>query len=256
MEVYCYKLTITYDGTDYHGWQWQDNAHSVERVLKDTFLLVFHQKEVFFVGASRTDAGVHANGQVVRLKTTLGMNQDKMIEVWNNALPGDIVITHCESVDDTFHPQHGVAQKTYQYRVFTKRPSVQVQRFGHYFQYPLDYKKLADCLTVFVGTHDFKAFCKEDADKETVRTIDAIAFKPEPEQHSFVIEIVGKSFLRYMIRRIVGACLTAASLPSLKKEDLVSALRIKKTTKVLPTAPAKGLCLQKIEYGKTGINHE
>jgi tRNA pseudouridine38-40 synthase len=246
--VQSYKLTVAYDGTNYHGWQWQPNESSVERVLRETFLLVFHQTDLFLVGASRTDAGVHADGQTVRIGTKLAMDPLKMISVWNDALPDDIVIQTIEQVDTAFHPQHGVVAKTYQYRIFTERPTIYIQRFGYYFQHKFDYKKLADCLTIFVGTHDFKAFCKEEDGKDTVRTIQSISIRPCPKMGGFVIEIVGPSFLRYMIRRIVGAALRVASMKQYKKYDLGFALKTGKITKVLPTAPAKGLCLHKIEY--------
>jgi len=246
--LFTYKLTVAYDGTDYHGWQWQPNQISVDRVLRETFLSAFHQKELFLVGASRTDAGVHATGQVVRIKTALQVSPEKILYVWNNALPDDIVITDIIPVADTFHPQHGVASKTYKYTFFTQRPAPQVQRFGLYIPYKIDTIKLARCLSIFVGTHDFRLYCKEEPEKDTVRTIQSISIEPCQKTGGVKIKVVGASFLRYMIRRIVGASLTAAYKSTITPNDLKRALLAKKLVKSLPTANAKGLCLHKIEY--------
>lgn len=243
-----YKLTIAYDGTDYYGWQWQTEGKTVERVIREAFLSAFHQKEVFFVGASRTDAGVHAQGQVARLRTIVKVAPEKLALVLNNALPDDIVIKEVSLIDEQFHPQHNVLSKTYEYLFFTQRPDPEVQRFGWYVPFALDGQKLARCLALFTGTHDFRAFCKEEQDKDTVRTIDTIALSKCEKTGGYRITIQGKSFLRFMIRRIVGAALTAATKITIRENDLKRTLLEKKLLKVLPTAPAKGLSLKKIDY--------
>lgn len=243
-----YKVTVAYDGTDYHGWQWQPRERSIDRVLRETFLGAFHQDELFLVGASRTDAGVHAEGQVFRLRTALRLDPLKILKVWNNALPSDILIKELKKVDERFHPQHGVVRKTYEYRFFMERPGVMQQRFGSYVPYAVAMDKLAQALAIFVGTHDFRAFCKEDESKDTVRTIETISLGFCARTGACKITVVGKSFLRYMIRRIVGAALTAACKSTISLKDLKLALCEKRLFQVLPTAPARGLCLKKIEY--------
>ncbi len=243
-----YKLTVAYDGTDYHGWQWQPQKRSIDRVIRETFLAAFHQKELYLVGASRTDAGVHAQGQVVRVITHLDLTPEKLMLVLNKALPDDIVITDAVKIGDTFHPQHRVMEKTYEYRFFTKQPEPLVQRFGAYIPHRVDMEKLGRCLSVFVGTHDFQLFCKEEPEKDTTRTINSISLGPCTQTGAVKITVKGPSFLRYMIRRIVGAALTAATKTTVTHHDLKQALIHKKQTKVLPTANAKGLCLKKIEY--------
>lgn len=242
-----YKLTVAYDGTDYHGWQWQPHQRSVDRVLREAFLKTFNQT-CMLVGASRTDAGVHAAGQVVRIKTDLVIEPQKLRWILNNALPEDIVITDLVLADPKFHPQHTVALKTYHYTFFTQRPSPTVQRFGTFIQRPIDFEKLSRALTLFLGEHDFRAYCKEVPEKNTVKTINAIALFPCEKTGGVVIKITGKSFLRFMIRRIVGAAFAAATQPTVQINDLKRALFEKKMAKVLPTAPAKGLCLMQIDY--------
>jgi tRNA pseudouridine38-40 synthase len=243
-----YKLTVAYDGTDYHGWQWQPQQRSIDRVLRETFLATFRQDELYLVGASRTDAGVHAEGQVVRVMTKLNLTPEKLLYVWNKALPDDIVITDVIEIDESFHPQRQVVTKTYEYTFFTKRPEPLVQRFGLYIPHEVDMQKLARCLSVFVGTHDFRTFCKEEPEKDTIRTIESISLGPCQKMGGIKIKVVGKSFLRYMIRRIVGAALTAATRKDITQNDLKRSLLEKKLSKVLPTAGAKGLSLKKIEY--------
>ena len=248
--MHSYKVVVSYDGTDYCGWQWQPKGMSVDRMVRESFLTAFHQQneEFFLVGASRTDSGVHAFGQVLRIMTKISLPVEKMKWVWNKVLPDDIVIKKIEEVDFDFHPQRNVKYKIYEYTFFTHRPDPTIQRFGAYIPFKLDYQKLGRCLSLFVGTHDFRAFCKEDDEKDTVRTIDSISFKKCERTEGYKIIVKGSSFLRYMIRRIVGAALTAASKISVTENDLKQTLAHKKLFKILTTADPKGLSLQSIEY--------
>jgi tRNA pseudouridine38-40 synthase len=244
-----YKLTITYDGTDYFGWQWQPEKESIQSILLDTFKGLFKQDHLYLVGASRTDAGVHARGQVVRIKTELAdICPEKMIRIWNNALPPAIVINDICEVDEQFHPQHGIEKKIYEYTFYKKRPDPFIQRFGWFFEYKIDGKKLIDALSLFIGKHNFKAFCKEDSEKDTVKTVDKISVVECTKTGGYKIIVEGSSFLRHMIRRMVGSALHVASKPHLSIQVIKDMLLYQKTTKVLPTAPAKGLCLVSIEY--------
>lgn len=247
-----YKLIIAYDGTNYHGWQWQDNAISVDNVLRETFLKAFKQTEMHIVGASRTDAGVHAKGQVVRLGTHLSIDPQKLMYVFNNALPDDILITHCERVDEAsrFHPQHDIETKMYTYRFFLHRPEPMVQRYGYFVEYPIDTHKLIQALTIFLGTHDFRAFSKELKEKNTQRTIESVTVGPCEKFGGYIITFTGKSFLRHMIRRMVGAAFEIARRPNRSCQELKQLLFAPRVVQNLPTAPAKGLCLESITYKK------
>jgi len=250
--VYFYKVVVSYDGTDYVGWQWQPTGRSVERVMHETFIDLFGQPESVLIGASRTDAGVHATGQVVLLQTSLFLDPEKIRWVWNNALPEDILIISIESTDASFHPRRNVDYKVYEYTFFTTRPLPTLQRFGWFYPFKFDYVKLARGLSAFVGTHDFRAFCKEEEDKDTVRTIESISLNRCEKTGGYVITVVGHSFLRYMIRRIVGAALVVATKQAMTENDIKRGLLEKKLSQVLKTAHSKGLSLRKIEYRKTG----
>lgn len=241
-------MTISYDGTDYFGWQWQPGMVTVEGVLRETFLRVFSQENVFILGASRTDAGVHASGQVVLVETQLNLIPEKMQWVFNNALPADIIINSIEKVDEQFHPHAHVKHKVYQYTFFTQRPDPLTQRFGWYYPFKFDHTKLARTLSMFVGTHDFRGFCKEEEERDTVRTIESITLTHCQKTGAYTIKIVGHSFLRYMVRRIVGASLTIASKPQMSETDIKRVFAEKKALHGLVCADPKGLSLKHIEY--------
>lgn len=245
--MYWYKLVVAYDGTDFFGWQQQDTQCTVEGTLKKTFLRVFKQQHVYLVGASRTDTGVHAQGQVVRIGTSLHLDPETCMRVLNNALPLTIQIISCHTVERAFHPQHTVAYKVYSYRIFTKRPCVYQQRYGYYFWHLIDMQKLHEALQIFVGTHDFSLCAKTYPERSTIRTINEITV--QEYDHEIVIHIKGISFLQYMVRRIVGAALAIASDQERTVYELEQLLQGKRiTSKTLPKAPAKGLCLESIVY--------
>ena len=250
--MYSYKLIISYDGTDYCGWQWQKNGISINAVMRSTFARVFGQDDESFllVGASRTDAGVHAEGQVLRLRTPLQLSAERLKKVWNDALPSSIIITHAELIDDRFHPQHNVGYKVYEYSFFIERPSFKTQRFGWYLHKKVDLDRVQEALKLFIGTYDFASFCKNTEDRPTVLTIDSILLISCSQMNGWKIQVRGKSFLRHMIRRIVGASLWYGMYKDTPLSAITDALYHKKLTQTLPTAPAKGLCLQEIYYIK------
>lgn len=242
-----YKLIIAYDGTGYLGWAKQPNKNTIADTLHNAFTHAFG-REPYLIGASRTDAGVHALGQAVLLKTDLKLPPQEIMRVWNNALPESIVIRSLEHDDGSFHPYHNVTSKTYWYHVFPQRPLPFVSRYGWYYQWPIDLEKLKHCLRVFEGTHDFRSFSRGWERDNTVRTIDAISVRYLKRFGVYRIEVVGQKFLQHMIRRIVGACVKVAATPELSCDTLREALAQKDPQQQLPNAPAKGLVLQKIVY--------
>lgn len=244
-----YKIIISYDGTDYQGWQQQKNVSTIAGTLKKTFIDVFN-KDLSIIGASRTDAGVHAYGQVARIKTELDIDSDKLLKVWNNKLPQDILIRSCQKVTEEFHPMKNVLQKTYYYKFFINRPLPFYSRYGLYFRWNINIEKLKECLQLFVGTHDFRSFCTGYEMDNTIRKIDNIEIKYVSNLELYKIKIQGKSFLHHMIRRIVGACLEVSSRPKININYLKKILNQRNQEHTLPNASAKGLILHNIEYSK------
>lgn len=248
-----YKIVVAYDGTAYHGWQEQAGHHTVAGVLQTSFERVFgHAIKV--VGASRTDAGVHALGQVARFYTSRALRPERLLKSWNAALPADIHIRSLEPLELTlaqrvFHPQHNVAQKTYYYHFFTRRPLPHHARYGYYFPHAFDEQKLRACLQTFVGTHDFVSLCAHpERQRSTVCSLDTVSLEYLQRYNMYRVTIRGNRFLHNMIRRMVGAALKVASTENLSPADIQKALRVPGVYNYVPTAPAQGLVLRKIEY--------
>lgn len=243
-----YSFVVSYDGTDYFGWQEQKKLPTVTSALKKAFTFAFERK-ITLLGASRTDAGVHAKGQVGWFKTDLNLSAEKIMWVWNNVLPDDIRIDSLKEVDISFHPYYNVNQKVYHYHFFTDRPSPFVQRYGWNYPYQLDHAKLNEALQFFVGTHDFCSFRNAEDDREnTIRTIDAIDLSYIDEWNAYRITVKGQKFMRHMIRRIVGASLAVATKEQCPIAMLKKVMEARNPNHSLPNAPAKGLMLYSITY--------
>lgn len=241
-----YKILVAYDGLDYHGWQVQPDKSTVAGTLEARFKAVF-KKEIHLIGASRTDAGVHAFGQVASFSSDIAIESSRMHKAWNNLLPRDILVRKLEVTDSEFHPQRNVIQKTYYYHFFTKKPFPFLARYGYYRGMLFDFEKLQEGLQTFVGTHDFRSFCTGYEQESTIRRIDSMEVRYFKRYGIYRIEIKGPGFLRYMIRRIVGACLDIASTKR-SLEELSIALAKCDPQQHLFTAPAHGLTLSQISY--------
>jgi tRNA pseudouridine38-40 synthase len=244
----AYKILVAYDGLDYHGWQLQPDRLTIAGVLQSRFKAVF-KKEIHIVGASRTDAGVHALGQVARFYTDMSITPEKLRTAWNNLLPRDILIRKLILAEPDFHPQRHVLEKTYYYHFFTQKPLPFLARYGFYRQMSLDLERLQECISIFVGTHDFRSFCTGYEQESTIRTINSLTARYVKRYGVYRIEIKGPGFLRYMIRRIVGASLDIASTSRPLKE-LREALAAKNPQQHLFTVPGHGLMLGHISYSR------
>jgi tRNA pseudouridine38-40 synthase len=241
-----YKIIVAYDGTDFSGWQVQKNQRSVANTFENIFYAIF-KHEIRLIGASRTDAGVHAQGQVATFSTDLAVDPHHMKHALNRGLPSSVVLRSLEEIDPSFHPRYDVAQKTYWYHFFTQPPLPWMQRYGYYIQENLDLVLLEQALQIFVGTHDFRSFCTGSDLKDTVRTVDTIMIDFNPQFTAHRIVVKGKGFLRYMIRRMVGACFAVAQ-GALTLDSLRAILQEKDAHQKLLTAPAQGLMLYEIIY--------
>lgn len=242
-----YIVTVAYDGTDFYGWQSQPDRVTVIRTLTRTFYGVF-KKRIHITGASRTDAGVHALGQIASFSTDLLLDPTVMARVWNSALPSSILIRKIRRQEEPFAPRAGVSQKIYYYHFFLKRPSPFIARYGHFISHQLDLEKLSRCLNIFKGTHDFRSFCTGYEKENTVRVIDHISLSALDRYGCYRITIKGAGFLRYMIRRIVGACFDVTARAELTEEALLCSLAQKNPIQKYRTAPANGLMLVAIRY--------
>lgn len=244
-----YKIIIAYDGTDFHGWQIQPKAITVTSCLEKTFKRVF-KKEISIFGASRTDSGVHALGQVAQFTTDVDIDLEILREAWNESLPISILIRSIEKVPGSFHPCHNVKQKVYLYHLFLKRPLPHLARYGWFYRFVhlVDWTKFEQGLSLYVGTHDFASFCKNDDEKDTMRTIDSIKTRRILGGSVLQIEVRGKSFLRFQIRRMIGYALDVARRKDFSVDYLQNVLESRNPQQTLVKAGGEGLCLRKIIY--------
>ncbi len=254
--MFYYKVIVAYDGTDYFGWQWQPSQNTVAGQLEKSFYQAFKQKPVSLVGASRTDTGVHAWGQVVRLKIPFPIEPHKLKLAWQGTLPPDIMLHDVTQVTEDFGAHHYVEEKIYDYYVSRKRLMPFFARYCATYYADFDSDILQKNLQVFIGTHDFRSFCTGDGKENTVRTINSISLHYIKRYGVYRIRVKGPGFLRYMIRRIVGASLQVMTMQLEKRiEDgthfLHTILQEKNPHQNLKTAAAHGLMLRSIKYRNT-----
>jgi tRNA pseudouridine38-40 synthase len=252
-----YRAVLAYDGTDFFGWQQQPGAPTVSTCLQDTFYTVFKQK-ITVIGASRTDTGVHALGQVATFSTDLDVPVTTLQTAWNNLLPKSILIRTMHQVTNDFHPCKNVRQKIYYYHLFFKRPLPVIARFGWYYDFMphVDLEQFAQALACYEGEHDFGSFCKiEHTDTSTVRTIDNITITKLPHLDALRITIKGKSFLRFQIRRMIGYALDVARRKDLPVSYIHELLKTPNPQQTLLKAESCGLCLRKVVYKNECFNY-
>ena len=242
------KLTVAYDGTDYCGWQIQKNGITVEEVLNRA-LSRLTGEEITVVGASRTDAGVHARGNVAVFDTDTRIPAERIVYAVNALLPEDVVVVRSEEVPAGWHPGKCVSVQTYEYRILNKEFPVPVRGRDTYFgSVSLDIERMRRAAEYLKGVHDFKSFCSaQTAVETTVRTIYDLDIKKEGE--IITIRVRGNGFLYNMVRIIAGT-LAGVGRGYFEPEDMERMLEAKDRTQAGVTAPPQGLTLVGIEYEK------
>lgn len=240
------KLVVAYDGTNYHGWQVQDNGITIEEVLNRTISELV-QEDIKVIGASRTDAGVHACGNVAVFDTESRIPGDKFSFALNQRLPDDIRIQESCEVDADFHPRYADTVKTYEYNILNRRFELPSKRlYAAFCYYPMDIERMNQAAAYLVGEHDFKSFCSAGAQVQTtVRTIYAVNVTKEDDMVH--IRITGNGFLYNMVRIIAGTLMQVGT-GLMEPEQVKEILKARDRSKAGPTAVAKGLTLVEIRY--------
>lgn len=243
------KLTVAYDGTDYCGWQIQKNGVTVEEVLNRALSRLTGEK-ITVIGASRTDAGVHARGNVAVFDTDARIPAERIAYAVNALLPEDVVVVRSEEVPAGWHPRKCVSVKTYEYRILNREFPDPVRRRDTYFvSFPLDLDRMRQAAGYLKGTHDFKSFCSAQTSVEdTVRTI--YSLDVEKAGDLFTVRVRGNGFLYNMVRIIAGT-LAGVGRGYFEPEEVERMLEEKDRTKAGVTAPPQGLTLVGIEYEET-----
>ncbi|HSK71085.1 MAG TPA: tRNA pseudouridine(38-40) synthase TruA [Pyrinomonadaceae bacterium] len=247
-----FKLLIQYDGTDFHGWQIQAGDRTVQGELQRVLSLL-EGADVTVAGSGRTDAGVHAEGQVASAKLTKSFTPEKLRDAINGNLWRDARVLQVEKVPDNFHARFSAKGKTYVYRV-VNAPVISpfLVRFAHHESRPLDAIKMNEAARFFLGEHDWTAFSSANSDSEDkVRTISefTVESKWDSRANASIIEfrITGDGFLRYMVRSIVGTILEVGR--GEKDFDTIQTAIITGDRNLAgATAPANGLTLVKVFY--------
>lgn len=243
-------LRVSYDGTNYHGWQLQPGVITVEGVLNEAVSKLIGE-QIQVIGASRTDAGVHALGNVAVFDTCACIPAEKFSYALNQRLPEDIVIQESVEVLPDFHPRHCECQKTYEYTIINRKFPLPEYRNTSFFYYgKLDVGRMRLAAEAFIGEHDFVAFCSAGAQvKTTVRHIYGLEILEEPGESRIRIRVTGNGFLYNMVRIIVGTLLEVGK-GKIEPESVPQIIASCDRGEAGPTAPAKGLKLLCIKYSQ------
>ena len=247
------KLTISYDGTNFHGWQIQRGLPTIQGLLNDAACTITQEKIVVH-GASRTDSGVHALGQVAHFKTLSGLPASEFQRALNALLPPAIRIVDAEEVGPEFHARWLAQAKTYRYRIYRGQvlPPFDYGRALHY-PWPLDEDAMATAARQFTGEHDFSSFAassgseEDDGGRNMIRMIHSSELIVQAANEEVEYTVRGRSFLRYMVRKIVGTLIEVGK-GRLAVSDIPRILEMRDRSSSGPTVPPEGLYLVSLEY--------
>ncbi|MEW6686661.1 MAG: tRNA pseudouridine(38-40) synthase TruA [Candidatus Edwardsbacteria bacterium] len=238
------KLIIEYDGTNFAGWQIQPHHRTVQGTIEESIFQLLNEK-VTLIGASRTDSGAHALGQVANFKTNKKLKIESIKNGLNAFLPSEIFVHQIEEVPLDFHSRFSAKSRVYQYRILF-HPSPLDQRYTAVITYPLDLRKIQSASKFLIGEHDFTSFSVAKIDTEG-RKCKIFKLKWKKGQDELVLEIKANRFLQGMIRTIVGTMIEVGR-GKIAANKVKKILKAKDRRSAGPTAPPQGLCLVKIEY--------
>jgi tRNA pseudouridine38-40 synthase len=246
-----FKLTIAYDGTDFHGWQAQTSKPTIQGEIAHV-LGRLTQERVSLYGAGRTDAGVHALGQVASFKTGSGLAAQEFQRALNALLPLAIRIVGAEEVGPTFHARWSARRKVYRYRIYRgKVVPPMIWRYVLHYPFPLDEEAMRDAAGRFVGMHDFASFAastgSEDDDQERSMEREIYSSELTRTDEELIFTVSGRSFLRYMVRKMVGTLLDIGR-GKLVVGDIERLFELKDRSKSGPTVPAQGLVMVEVQH--------
>jgi tRNA pseudouridine38-40 synthase len=246
------RLVLEYDGTGFSGWQVQRGKRTVQAEVAKAVQRVTGER-VTVVGAGRTDAGVHAEGQVAHLCSRTRIRCEHLVHALNANLPPDVAVLRVDEVPAGFHAQFHASGKTYRYRVLQRSVRSALRRDRAYgFRAPLDVDRMRAAAARLVGTHDFRAFCTEARTrKRTERRVDRLDIRREGDEVLF--EIAGSGFLYNMVRTVVGTLLWVG-IGKLTPDDVSAILASRDRRRAGPVVPPQGLTLVEVRYPEPRIS--
>ena len=239
-----YKLVLAYDGTDFRGWQRQPEERTVQGAVEEAIFKITRKRTAVH-GAGRTDAGVHALGQAADFGSATRLAESDLFRALNAVLPWDVRIISLEKARPDFHARKCAKSKIYQYRIVRSRQVSPFDfRYALHWPYPLDLRAMRAAAPLFVRRADFTAF-SSNRERNPVRTVRRSELRKTGDEVVYTIE--AKGFLRYLVRTIVGTLLEIGA-EKMGPEDVEEIFRRKERRLAGPTAPAKGLCLLRVDY--------
>lgn len=242
-----YKIIIQYDGSRYKGWQVQNSTDMTIQGKLQSVLSQMTGQEIEVIGSGRTDAGVHAYGQVANFHVPNQFNAQGILDYLNQYLPMDIAVISIEEVDERFHARFHATRKTYAYRIHRSSiPNVFERKYMYTYTGPLDINVMKEAASILIGTHDFMSFCgNKKMKKSTVRTITNINI--EEYENELRISYTGDGFLQQMIRILTGTLIEVGN-GTKQVSDIRRILESRDRANAGYTVPAEGLSLQSVEY--------
>jgi tRNA pseudouridine38-40 synthase len=243
-----FKLTLEYDGTAYSGWQRQAEHRTVQAEVERAIACMTRRPATVF-GAGRTDAGVHALGQVAHFHADTGLAPEVFLKGLNSLLPPDIAVRTCAQVPETFHARFGARSKVYRYHILNREDRAAVGRqYAWFIHRPLDADAMQAAARVLVGRHDFKAFESAGSPRaHTVRTITTAGWDVDTAERRLRFTVEADGFLRCMVRNIVGT-LVAVGLGKMAPDAVAGILSSRDRRRAGATAPPQGLFLVRVDY--------
>ena len=239
------KLTLEYDGTDFVGWQFQENGRSVQEIVEKGLSQILRET-VRVAGAGRTDSGVHAKGQVASFQTESSLNCHSIVKGLNGVFPKDVVALEAQDAAEGFHARFSARSRRYEY-VIKKRRTAVWRRFCWEVGYTLDSEQMKHCLDEILGLHDFVSFCKSEAD---IKQFDCTIFNASwrtPDEWTLIFDITSDRFLHGMVRALVGT-MVEIGRGYRPLEDMKRIIAAKDRREAGMAAPPKGLFLTNVYY--------
>jgi tRNA pseudouridine38-40 synthase len=241
------KCTVAYDGTNFAGYQIQPNKRTVQGELEYALATIHKGQPIRVFASGRTDAGVHAYGQVIHFDSPMSIPVNGWVKALNALLPDDIVVKEVEKVDSSFHARFSATSKEYRYKVrIAQEKDVFSRNYAFHFPYPLSYDAMKEALQFIIGTHDFTSFCSAKTEiEDKVRTIYEADFVISDSD--LIFKFVGNGFLYNMVRILVGTMLDVGQ-GKMNPADIPAIIKGKDRSLAGKTAPGHGLYLWKVYY--------
>lgn len=242
-----FKLIIEYDGSSYHGWQRQKNRKTIQGEIEKAIMTITGKK-IALTGSGRTDAGVHAFGQVANFYCDTEISPEVFQRGLNSLMPKDIIIKECNTVNEKFHARYDAKAKTYQYRILNRTtPAAICRQYAWFIKKKLDLDAMQSAILHIIGTNDFKAFEGAGSPRSSTKRRVINTGLQQKEKEYLIFEIEADGFLRFMVRNIVGTLLDVG-LCKITPDDFKKILLSKDRNLAGATAPPHGLFLMNVKY--------